>query len=79
MEELQESLEGHGDGGAAVDALSDLFKSGLSVPESVLECLVRVPRGEDELEGRRGCVGRLPSTTTSFPWMFSCWAAWDRA
>lgn len=50
MVELQEFVEGHGDGGAAVDALSDLFKSGLSVPESTLERLVRVTGGEDEFE-----------------------------
>lgn len=50
MVELQESVEGHGEGGAAEDALSDLFKSGLSVPESMLERLVRVSGGEDEVE-----------------------------
>lgn len=70
--ELQESEEGHGEGGAANDALSDLFKSGLSVPESMLVRLVRVTGGEDEERG--GWVGRL-SSTTSFSWMLSCWAA----
>lgn len=50
MVELQESVEGHGEGGAAKDALSDLFKSGLSAPESMLDRLVRVAGGEDEVE-----------------------------
>lgn len=48
--ELQESVEGHGEGGAAEDVLSDLFKSGLSVPESMLERLVRFTGDEDEVE-----------------------------
>lgn len=48
--ELQECVEGHGEGGEAVGALPDLFKSGLSVPESTLERLVWVTGGEDELE-----------------------------
>lgn len=74
MVELQESVEGHGEGGMAEDTLSDLFKNGLSVPESMLERLVRVTGGEDEEVG--GCGGRL---STSSSWMFSCCAAWDRA
>lgn len=48
MVELQESEEGHGEGGMAEDTLSDLFKSGLSVPESMLEPLARFADGEDE-------------------------------
>lgn len=78
MVELQESVEGHGEGGAAVDALSDLFKSGLSAPESILDRLVRVAGGEDEVEEGGGWGGRL-SSTTSFSGTFSCRAAWDRA
>lgn len=77
MVELQESVEGHGEGGGAEDTLSDLFKSGLSVPESVLDCLMRIS-GEVELEEGGGCGGPL-SSTTSFSWMFSCQAAWDSA
>lgn len=74
MVELQDSVEGHWEGGIAEDTLSDLFKSGLSVPESMLECLVWVTGGENEEGGGwGGCL------TTSFSWTFSCWAAWDRA
>lgn len=72
--ELQEREEGQGDGGAAEAALSDLFKRGLSVPESTLERLVRVTGGEEDAEG--GWSGRLSSSAS---WMFSWRAAWDRA
>lgn len=78
MVELQESVDGHGEGGAAEDALSDLFKRGLSAPESVLDCRVRLTGGEDELEEGGGWGGCL-SATNSFSWMFSCRTAWDRA
>lgn len=79
MVELQESVEGHGEGGVADSgALSDLFKSGLSAPESMLDCLMRVTGGEDELEKGVGWGGCL-SSTTSFSSMFSCLAAWDKA
>lgn len=75
MAELQESVEGHGEGGMAAEhTLSDLFNSGLSVPESMLEPLARFVGGEDE--GGQGWCCRL---STSFSWMFSCWAARDRA
>lgn len=74
MVELQECVEGHGEGGMAEEALSDLFRSGLSVPESMLERLVRVTEGEEEEGG--GWDGRL---STSLSWRFSCWAACDRA
>lgn len=65
MVELQETVEGHGEGGA--DTLSDLFKSGLPVAESMLECLVqRVTRTEDELEERGSWISCL-SSAFSFP------------
>ena len=74
MVEAQESVEGHGEGGTAEDTLSDLLSSGLSVPESVVEPLVRVTGGEDDRGGGRGgCL------STSFTRTFSCRAAWDRA
>lgn len=66
--ELQESVEGQGDGGAAEDPLSDLFKRGLSVPESMLERLVRVTGGEEEVWG--GWGGRL-SSSAFISWRFS--------
>lgn len=69
--ELQDSVEGQGDGGVA-NALSVLFKSGLSVPESMLECLVWVTVGEVEVRWC-GCCARLPSSTIS--WMLSWRAA----
>lgn len=78
MVEVQESVEGHGEGGAAEDALADLFRSGLSAPESMLDRLVLVTGAEDELDEGGGLGGHL-SSTTSFSWMFSCRAAWDRA
>lgn len=69
MVESQESVEGHGEGGAAI---FDHFRSGLSVPESIL---VRFGTGgEGEVEERGSCIGRL-SSTTSFSWMLSCRAA----
>lgn len=77
MVEWWRCIEGHGEGG--VDALSDLFKSGLPASESMLDRLVqRVPGGEDELE-EGGTWGSCLSSAISFPWMFSCRAAWDNA
>lgn len=73
--ELQESVEGHGEGGQPKDAPPDLSKSGLSVPESLLVRLARVTGCEDEAEERGGCGARLSSSTTSFSWMLSCRAA----
>lgn len=70
MVELQESVEGHGEGGVA----KDLFKSGLSVPESMLVRLVRVTEGEDDVEESGGWGGGLFSTT-SISWMLSWRAA----
>lgn len=72
MVELQDCVEGQGDGGVA-NALSDLFKSGLSVPESMLECLVwaTVDEVEVKVEGRRA---RLHSSST-ISWMLSWRAA----
>lgn len=50
-EEFQETVEGHGEGGAAKEALADLFRRGLSVPESKLECRFRGTGGEDRVGG----------------------------
>lgn len=73
MVELQDSVEGQGDGGVA-NALSDLFKSGLSVPESMLECLVWVTVDEAEVKQVEGRRARLPSSST-VSWMLSWRAA----
>lgn len=70
MVELQERVEGHGEGGVAEDALSDLFKSGLCDSEPELDRLVRVTGGEDEVE-EGGCWGGRLSSITSLSWMFS--------
>lgn len=74
MVESQERVEGHGEGGMAEDTLSDLFKSGLSVPESALGRLARATGGEG---GKAGDWGGRRSASLS--WMFSCCAARDRA
>lgn len=47
--EVQDSVEGQGEGGAAEAGLSDLLRSGLSAPESVLERLLPVAAGVGEL------------------------------
>lgn len=46
-EEVRERVEGQGEGGAAVDALSDLTSRGLSVPESRLIWRLRDTESED--------------------------------
>lgn len=74
-EEVRERVEGQGEGGAAVDALSDLTSRGLSVPESRLDWRLRVTEGEDRRVG--GGVWRSWGPVSSPP---SSWrAAWDRA
>lgn len=50
-----------------MDILSDLFRSGLSASESMLECLVKwVSKGDDELEEWGTWAGCLSSAIT-FP------------
>lgn len=72
MAELQERVDGHGEGGAPQDALQGLFRSRLSVPESMLVRPMRVTGGGDEEGG--GWGGPLSSTTSSssFSRMLSC-------
>lgn len=69
MVELEEAVEGQGDGGYA-----DLFKSGLSVPESMLERSVGVGGIEKQAAGVGTWRGHLSKSL-----MFSWRAAWDRA
>lgn len=58
-EELQDGVEGHGEGGVAINTLSDLFQRGLSVLESKLESFMWV--AEDDIDMWGGCGGRLSS------------------
>lgn len=76
MVELQESEEGQGDGGVAEGAPSDLFKNGLSVPESMLERCVWITGGEEDPEDGGGWGGCF--SPFSISWILSWWAAWDK-
>lgn len=67
--ELEEPVEGQGDGGE-----TDLFKRGLSVPESMLERPARIAGIEKHAEDTGVQRGRLCKS-----WMVSWRAAWDRA